>query len=233
MSSRAEVRREIKAIAKENFKKQWGTSIALLLLVGIIAGAGSIVVWIPVIGWIASMVVPFLVGMPLAVNAAGLYVKIYKDEKASVDELFSQFKVRYERKVGGMAWAALFIWLWSLVGIFTLGIVTIIKGISYSMVSYILADCPNVTAKDALKLSMRMTQGHKMDLFVMYLSFIGWFLLGGLTLHILTVVFVAPYMSTTQAGFYTKLKAKAIESGAVSLHEFHPELAGEEAPNAN
>jgi uncharacterized membrane protein len=87
------------------------------------------------------------------------------------------------------------------------------------MTPYILADCPDVKATDALKLSMRITNGHKVDLFVLQLSWIGWGLLTGLTFGILGIVFVFPYMNTTMAGYYIELRDLAIDSGIVLPEE--------------
>jgi len=106
----------------------------------------------------------------------------------------------------------------------------IIKSLSYSMAVYILADCPNVTATTALRLSKRMTDGHKGKLFVLGLSFIGWMLLGLLTCGILYVVYVGPYMYTTFAGFFVELRDQAIAEGKITREEFGlgPENEGDE-----
>ena len=53
----------------------------------------------------------------------------------------------------------------------------IVKAYAYRLTPYILADCPRVSATGALEISMRMTQGHKWEIFVMELSFLGWNLL--------------------------------------------------------
>ena len=87
------------------------------------------------------------------------------------------------------------------------------------MTPYILADCPNVPAKEALKISMRMTKGYKGKIFVCLLSFYGWMMLSALTFGILYVVFVGPYMQTTFAGFYEEMKDDALRSGAISIDE--------------
>ena len=87
------------------------------------------------------------------------------------------------------------------------------------MTSYILAVYPNVKATDALKLSMRMTKGHKGKLFVMHLSFIGWGILSCLTFGILAIVYVGPYMAATEAGFFAELRDEAISSGMIELSE--------------
>ncbi|MDD3920912.1 MAG: DUF975 family protein [Eubacteriales bacterium] len=87
------------------------------------------------------------------------------------------------------------------------------------MTPYILADCPNVKAQDALKLSIRMMNGHKADLFVFTLSFLGWMLLSGLTGGILYIFYVGPYMNNAMAGYYAELKENAIMNGVVSVDE--------------
>lgn len=73
---------------------------------------------------------------------------------------------------------------------------------------YILADNPDMTAGEALKESMRITKGHKGQLFVLGLSFIPWYLLGMITFGI-AFIYVVPYISTTIANFYKELKAAA------------------------
>ena len=217
--SSMKTRQEIKATAKGAMKAQRGTSIVTLLLVMVVAGgvgfvAGIISAIVAFLGMLLMWGAIFFVALPLAVNSNAIYVKIYKGEQASANELFSNFKDNYMRKVGGMAWMMLFEALWMFVPIYG-----IVKAISYSMTPYILANNPNVTAKQALKLSMRMTDGHKMDLFVMNLSFFGWHMLGMLTCGILSIAFTLPYHSTTSAGYFVELRNKAISTGVIHESE--------------
>ena len=211
-------RQEIKQLSKLAMAEQRGSSILILFIYMLIAGAGSAISSfigiIPVIGWLISIAITCFT-LVLFVNVEGSFIKIYRKETTSVGEPFSALQVNFFRKLGGMWWMMLFYFLWSLL----LVIPGIIKLISYSMTPFILAECPNVKAKDALKISMRMTKGHKGKLFVMALSFIGWFLLNGLTLGILGIFYVNPYFYTTCAGFYTELRDNAISTGAVSQAE--------------
>ena len=82
----------------------------------------------------------------------------------------------------------------------------IIKALSYSMTPYILRDRPDLQNNAAIELSMDMMQGHKADLFWLYLSFIGWAILCCLTLGI-GFFWLDPYMSASVAAFYEDLKA--------------------------
>jgi len=161
-------RQEIKALAKEAVGEQRSSAILIVFLIMLVAGAagliGALIGLIPVIGWLVSLAISF-VTMVLAVNMAGSFAKIFRKEKVDVGDPFTHVPVNFFRKVGGSYWMALWVFLWSLL----LWVPGIIKAIAYSMTYYILADCPNVTATNALKLSMKMTSGHKGKLFVMYL----------------------------------------------------------------
>ena len=95
---------------------------------------------------------------------------------------------------------------------FCLGfILLIIPGIylafSYLLVPYLLVQRNDLSITDTLRLSRKMMNGHKIDAFVLGLSFIGWGILGTLTLGIL-YIWLYPYMMTT----YTKFCLDIIEN---------------------
>jgi len=109
----------------------------------------------------------------------------------------------------------LWTFLWTLLCI----IPGIIKGLSYFFTHNILADCPNVTARQALKISMKITHGFKMDIFVFILSWIGWYILSIFTCGILAIVYVTPYHMTADAGFYLELRDRALKEGIITEEE--------------
>ena len=75
------------------------------------------------------------------------------------------------------------------------------------MTPYILLDKPELSATDAITESRNMMNGHKMELFLLDLSFIGWILLSILTCGIL-FIYVVPYMQAARAEFYRTLKGE-------------------------
>ena len=95
----------------------------------------------------------------------------------------------------------IYIFLWTLLLI----IPGIVKSYSYSMAFYIMNDHPEYTATQCLDESRRMMNGHKLDLFCLHLSFIGWIIVSILTCGI-GVLWVDPYMQLSQANFYEELK---------------------------
>ena len=77
------------------------------------------------------------------------------------------------------------------------------------MTSYILADHPEMTAQEAIDASRKMMDGHKMDLFVLQLSFFWWYLLCGITFGI-AFLYVGPYVSAATAKFYDTIKGDTV-----------------------
>ena len=75
-----------------------------------------------------------------------------------------------------------------------------------AMVPYILRDRPELSADETIGLSEQMMRGHKTELFGLYLSFAGWFILSIFTFGI-GFFFLAPYVRTAVADFYEDLKA--------------------------
>ena len=98
----------------------------------------------------------------------------------------------------------------------------IIKGLSYALTPYILKDNPELKNNAAIEKSMQMMDGHKMDLFILDLSFIGWVLLSMLTCGIL-VLYVEPYMMATKSAFYLELKGPDPVPAAEEQQIYTPE----------
>ena len=85
----------------------------------------------------------------------------------------------------------------------------LIKAYSYRMVPYILAEHPEFSATEVITRSREMMNGHKWQAFKLDLSFLGWILLGALTLGLVNVFWTAPYMEGAQAALYLKLRDAA------------------------
>ena len=82
----------------------------------------------------------------------------------------------------------------------------IIKSYSYRMIPYILAEDPSADMASAFNASIEMMNGHKMEVFIYDLSFIGWYILGVFTCGIAGVFYVYPYKAIADAGLYLSLK---------------------------
>lgn len=138
---------------------------------------------------------------PIEVGCQKFYLGC-KKEKGSLRDLGFAFKNGYGHVGLVMLCRTIFTGLWFLLLI----IPGIVKSYEYMMIPYILADDPTISRKDAFAKSKTMMQGNKWNAFVLDLSFLGWLILGGLTLGILNIFFVDPYMYFTHAELYHALK---------------------------
>lgn len=141
-----------------------------------------------------------LITIPLAWGFYIYLLRIARKETPDVSSLFDGFKDYGRIFLTGLL-VGLYTFLWTLLFI----IPGIIKGYSYAMTNYILKDEPELRYNGAIEKSMKMMNGHKMSLFLLDLSFIGWYLLCILTLG-LGLFLVYPYHYTARAHFYEELK---------------------------
>jgi uncharacterized membrane protein len=192
-------RAELKAKAKAQIKGNIGILFVVTLIIGLISSVASA---IPAAGAVAAIIV--LPAFSLSIYR--IYLMIVNGKKPEVkdafcgfDDFWSAFKVTF--LVG------LYTFLWSLL-FFIPGIV---KAYSYSMALYVLAENPGKSARECIKESMEMTKGHKMELFVLDLSFIGWIILVPFTLGLLSI-WLIPYMSATITNAYESLKPVTVIS---------------------
>ena len=150
-----------------------------------------------------SLLISLFIILPMAYSFILLFLDFIRGEKEKlVGKLFGFFK-NYGRAFGTAFMVTLYTFLWSLL----LVIPGIIKALAYSMTYFISKDHPEYSIDECIEASKRMMDGHKGELFVLGLSFIGWFLLGILTLCI-GFLWLSPYFRTTIAHYYEELKAE-------------------------
>ncbi len=206
-------REKLKADAKEMIKGKIGMLFVVTLLIAVVTWIANFVLsFIPVIGSLATAV---FVSAPFALSLIKIYLNVTKGIKPGAQDAFSGFSDFWSAfKVNFLV--GLFTALWSLLFV----IPGIIKAFSYSMAMYILAENEGMPALEAISRSKEMMEGHKMEYFVLSLSFIGWAFLTVITFG-LAGIWVMPYMNTTMANFYLSLKGEEeppiIEAEATTL----------------
>ena len=149
-----------------------------------------------------SSLINFILSGPVAYGVAFFYLNILREDEARVESMFQGFK-RFLDTLLAYLFISIFTFLWFLLLI----IPGIIAGLSYSMTYYILIDHPELTPLEAIRLSKEIMVGHKGELFVLGLSFIGWFFLGLITFGI-GLLYVIPYFNATLAEFYLSIKGE-------------------------
>ena len=149
---------------------------------------------------ILGILYTIFIGNVIVVGKNGYFIKNH-DENPELGEIFKGFKGNYLNVVKIMFLMDLKTLLWLLLFI----IPGFVKAYEYSMIPYLLAENPNLSASQAFSLSKQMTTGQKMDLFVLDLSFLGWIILGLICCGI-GILFVLPYPEATRAEVYLILK---------------------------
>lgn len=155
------------------------------------------------------------VGELLFVGSKKFFIEGYNEE-AKISMVFSMFnkndwlniiKTQFTTKIYIMLWSILFI------------IPGIIKSYEYRFVPYIKSENPNISTKEAIRLSRNMTDGNKFDMFILFgFSFILWDILGILFLGIGHIL-VLPYKTATEASLYLRLKENLNSNDRLIINE--------------
>ena len=210
---------DLKNAALEALRGNWApaevcTIIYLLLSIGIsllqpniddptaaLTGAQKIMM-------VANVLLLFLVMVPLGIGYYQAFKVLFTDgDNKLTANCFRLSFGNYFKNIAAYLLMCLFIFLWTLLLI----IPGIIKALAYSMTPFILKDFPELSVNQAINLSQKMMKGHKFDYFWLGLSFIGWILLGLLTLGI-GYIWLIPYMYTSYAAFYEEVKKEYLEN---------------------
>lgn len=219
--NRPAIKAEAKSFIGQNARwwKMTLATIALYLLNGGISIYVNIVTVInrddpsTTVGYSSSIITLLLI--PFTIAASGYYLNHIRGFNPEWKSLYKEGIDNYGSYLVTGVLVNVFTFLWSLLFV----VPGIIKAIAYSQAKYVIHDNPRLKGKEAIEISKRMTNGFKGDLFSMYLSFIGWYILVGLTGGILSI-YVTPYVETTAAMYYENLKRYSIENGIVAPEAF-------------
>lgn len=126
------------------------------------------------------------------------------ESNAQLREIFRGFSDRYGRNVLALFLRSLYIALWSLLFVLP----GIIKTYSYRLMPYLLAEHPEMSRKEAFRMSRKLMKGNKWRAFVLDLSFLGWDILSIFTFGLLQIFYVRPYKAAANAELYKTLADK-------------------------
>ena len=193
---------ELKELAKEQIKGKIGILFLISLIISAITfAASSVLSLIPFIGPIAYEI---FIGPAFILRIIRIYQTVANFNNPEVSDAFYGFE-DFWTAFKALFFVGLFSFLWGLLFI----IPGIIKSYSYSQTMMIVAENKGIGALDAINRSKEMMEGHKADLFILELSFIGWGILTILTLGIVGI-WAIPYMETTLVNFYNEIKPKDV-----------------------
>ena len=215
--------REFRAHARESLKGHWGTAILASFIAGIFGATGGgvtssntdevdftaleqfttqeILTTLAVFGGviILGLIVSVILTSLVSIGYAQFNIDLVSGDAPRIATMFSKGK-----QVWTAIWANILIFLRVFFGLILFVIPGIIAFYKYSMVNYIIAENPGISAREALQRSEEMMRGHKFRFFCLGFSFIGWSILTVLTLGI-AGIWVAPYVQATNAAFYKEI----------------------------
>lgn len=144
--------------------------------------------------------ISFVLSGPITLGVSAYFLKITRNEGPFIENMFGGFKFFVKSFVLNFV-IKLFTMLWTLLFV----IPGIIASLGYSMSYYIMVDNPELSAMDALKRSKNMMYGFKTELFSLWCSYIGWFILGVISFGI-GFLWINPYYAAAKANFYQDLR---------------------------
>ena len=190
-------------------ENKWGNFVAITFVYGFIIGITQILSGdkdSPAILHLIGLVL-FILALPLTWGFQTLFLGAVRGGEATAKDMFEGYnKELFPRVLTTTLLYYVYVFLWSLL----LLIPGCIKAYSYAMTPYILKDNPEMKNNAAIEESMRMMDGHKLELFLLDLSFIGWAILSILTCCI-GFLWLVPYMNMARVNFYEDLKKASVE----------------------
>lgn len=205
---------ELKNKAKNDLKGKYRESIKLLLMLFGIQLIIGLVLEIINLGTFLVSIVSLMLTSAFEFGTISFFLKISRGEEVDYKELFKKTNLTFRYIALSTVLVVIYLigYIISLISsqiFFLFGsitmIITCIIITSYSFILYIGLEEPNLNIKDVFCKSRQMLNGHKIDLFLLGLSFIGWIILGAFTFGLL-YLWLFPYMAVSFSNFYNYLK---------------------------
>ena len=149
-------------------------------------------------GSLADAIISFIL-LPLTTGYITFLLNFVRGKNADIKDIFSQMKNILPIWVVNFVVAILVS-----IGCVFLIVPGIILGVMFTMTTYLLAE-GETNIGDVLSKSASMIKGYKWDYFGFCLSFLGWIVLGVVTLG-LGFIYVLPYMNVSLTLYYEELK---------------------------
>jgi len=192
---------ELKENAMRSLQGHYKDAIILLVLMYLVnLGVGFVLGLLGALGAMLAPVVSIVITGLMGFGYTNYFLKLSRKEEVTYKELFSKSNLMLPYILIYLL-TTVFVMLWSLL-FFIPGI---IASLAYSMVYFIALDNPELSASEVINKSKKMMNGHKLDYFILGLSFFGWAIIGVFTFGLL-YLWLIPYMEVTYANFYNQIK---------------------------
>jgi len=197
-----EIRQQAMSLLTGRWKVPVQVALVYFIIMGLMEGPPSIFPEETAIRALADFVsgmASLLITGPLAFGMAYFYMNVVRQGDYSLNDMFrgfSFFKKNFILNI--IIIVRVILWMVLLI------VPGILAALRYSQAFYVLCDNPDLSPTEALAESSRLMEGHKGQYVMLGISFIGWALLGVITLGI-GFLWITPYMGTSFALFYQEL----------------------------
>lgn len=193
---------ELRKQARKALEGNWDMALCFTFITYVIVGMPAVLFCNSEIALYSNNAVWTLVCLPLLYGFCISFLDLVRGKRNKIGFLFDGYR-NFVNIFFPMLLRVGYTFLWSLLFI----VPGIIKSLSYAMTPFVMHDHPEMRYDEPINESMRLMQGKKMKLFMLYLSFIGWGILCLLTFGI-GFIFLAPYVHASEAAFYEDLVAE-------------------------
>lgn len=198
--------------AWQQLKDRWGVPIAMTLVsfsacVGVFVIAFFYSIFNSLFAKVFLFLGVWLVQIILRIPKSCIYVgMVRRSDKQHISFFGKKIKDTWSLGIKSNVIRYLLLFFWMLLLIFPL----FIKYYAYSQMTYILAEHSKISITKAIKLSAIITKGHKKDLFLMQVSFLGWFLLTVIFTGGIGFLWLSSYVNLSFANAYAAMKYEAL-----------------------
>lgn len=179
--------------SREKLKQHWLIAVLICFIYGFFVGVPS---ELNAYGEFLSI----LLAGPLQLGMSIYFLNILYNRPSSLENLMEGFRPLLKVLI-----IYFVIFMATIIGFIFLILPGIVISLGLSMSYYIFIENPELTTEEILKESWILTDGYKIELFMLHLRFIPWYLLG-LICFVVGVFVVLPWHQFTVANYYNYLK---------------------------
>lgn len=183
-------RADLKRLAKQNLSGKLGSAILV-----------SLVYYLLVFALGSTFIGSLLFSTLLTICIYNVFLKGRSSETYNLNDATEPLNSNISNRIMVSLMKEIYLFLWSLLFI----IPGLIKSYSYAMTDFLSLKHPEWGHDECITQSRKIMDGHKFELFVLDLSFLGWDLLSILTFGILAIVYVTPYEIATRVEYFNQL----------------------------
>lgn len=191
---------EVRTEAREILQGQWGFSALVALCFILIICAAVMLQFVHPLLYLVGLLG---LAMPLGAGLQYIFLDMKRGKRVEISDLFTPFR-NYVPILELLVLTSIV----TAVGMLLFVVPGVILMFGLSMSLFILRDEPELGVVGSMKASWKMMDGHKMELFLLALSFMGWAILASIT--VVGILWLCPYMSTAAGCFYERLRTETI-----------------------